>query len=84
MSRIVNVKANDDYTLEIKLDNSHKIIYDMKPRLQAVRFCKLTDLNRFKDFHIENGNTLIWDSLCQITIDEIFDNVERYDSSLDR
>jgi hypothetical protein len=77
MSKIICATANDDYTLEIKLDNHHKIIYDMKPRLQSVRFCKLTELNRFKDFNIENRNTLIWDSLCQITIDEIMNHVER-------
>ena len=77
MPRIVNAKACNDYMLEIQLDNGHKIIYDMKPRLQAVRFCKLNELNRFKDFKIENRNTLIWDSLCQITIDEIMNNVER-------
>ncbi len=77
MSKIISATAKDDYTLEIELDNCHKIIYDMKPRLQAVRFCKLSDPNCFKDLRIENGNTLIWDSLCQITIDEIICNIER-------
>ncbi|MGE4277697.1 MAG: DUF2442 domain-containing protein [Lawsonibacter sp.] len=77
MPRIVSVKADDDYMLEIQLDNSHKIIYDMKPRLQSVRFCELSDLDRFKAFHIENSNTIVWDSLCQITIDEIINNIER-------
>ena len=77
MSKIICITANDDYTLEIDLDNHHKIIYDMKPRLQAVRFCTLSDLGRFKALHIENGNTLVWDSLCQISIDEIINNIER-------
>lgn len=77
MPRIVSVKAHDDYKLDIQLDNSHKIIYDMKPRLKAVRFCKLSDPELFRSFHVENGNTLIWDSLCQITIDEIINNIER-------
>lgn len=77
MPRIVSVKADDDYLLEIQLDNSHKIIYDMKPRLQSVRFCELSDLDRFKGVRIDHGNTLVWDSLCQITIDEIINNIER-------
>jgi len=67
----------DDYILIIELDNKHKIIYDMKPRLKAVRFSTLTDIGRFKSVKIENGNTLIWDSLCQITIDEIINIIER-------
>jgi hypothetical protein len=75
--KIIRVAPNDDYTLVIELDNHHKIIYDMKPRLQAVRFCGLADINRFKGISIENGNTLVWDSLCQITIDEIINIIER-------
>ena len=77
MPRIVSVKAKDAYMLEIQLDNGHKIIYDMKPRLRTVRFCELTDLNRFQDVQIENENTLVWDSFCQITIDEIINSIER-------
>lgn len=77
MSRIINVVPNDDYILVIELDNHHKIIYDMKPRLQAVRFCELADIKRFKAVRVENGNTLVWDSLRQITIDEIISIIER-------
>lgn len=71
MSKIINVIPNDDHTLIIELDNSHKIVYDMKLRLQSVRFCELADINRFKAVRVEHGNILVWDSLCQITIDEI-------------
>lgn len=77
MPKIINVKPNDDYTLEIKLDNHHRIIYDMKPRLQAVRFCDLVDINQFKDVKIANGNMLVWGHLCQISIDEIINMIER-------
>ena len=77
MSKIISATAKDDYTLDIELDNCHKIIYDMKPRLQAVRFCTLSDLGRFKAFRVENSNTLVWDSLCQLSIDEIICNIEK-------
>lgn len=49
----------------------------MKPRLHAVRFCNLADIKKFKDVKVENGNTLVWDSLCEITIDEIMNIIER-------
>lgn len=77
MAKIINVTIQNDYTLIIELDNAHKIIYDMKPRLQSVRFCKLSDMEVFKSLKVENGNTLVWDSLCQITIDEIISHIER-------
>ncbi len=77
MPKILNVIPNDDYTLHVCLDNMHKIIYDMKPRLKAIRFSNLADFDKFKSVKIENGNTLVWDDLCQITIDEIINNIER-------
>lgn len=77
MSRIVKVTPFEDHTLEIQLDNRHKIIYDMKPRLDAVRFFPLADIQKFKNVRVENGDTLVWDSLCQITISEIISLVER-------
>lgn len=77
MSKIVSIVANDDYTLEIELNNHHKIIYDIKPKLKTARFCGLLDINKFKAVSVENENTLVWDSLCQITINEIISNIER-------
>ena len=77
MSKIVNVTPTDDYTLLVELSNHHRIVCDMKPRLQAVRFCELEDLSKFKAVKVEHGNTLVWDSLCQITIDEIIKMLER-------
>jgi len=77
LPKIIEVTANDDYTLIITLDNRHQIIYDMKPRLQAVRFSELSDINKFKTICIENGNTIIWDKMRQITLDEIIGMIER-------
>ena len=77
MPKIISVTPEDDYTLLIELSNHHRIVYDMKPRLQAVRFCGLEDLSKFKAVKVEHGNTLVWDSLCQITIDEIINMLER-------
>ncbi|MBP1924419.1 hypothetical protein J2Z76_000272 [Sedimentibacter acidaminivorans] len=77
MAKILNILPSDDYTLTIELNNHHKIIYDMKPRLQTVRFSQLADINRFKAVWVKNENILIWDSLCQITIDEIISNIGR-------
>lgn len=77
MRTIVNVKAKDNYTLEIELSNKHKIICDMSTRLEGVRFCGLIDLEFFKEVHVKNPYTIEWDSMCEITIDEILTMIEK-------
>lgn len=77
MPNITEVIPNDDHTLIIILSNNHRIIYDMRPKLKTTRFCNLADLKKFHAVRVEGGNTLIWNSLCQITIDEIMDLIDR-------
>jgi hypothetical protein len=77
MSKIVNVIPNDEYTLSITLSKHHQIIYDMGPRLRALRFGGLTDLERFKTVRVEHENTLVWDGINRLTIDEIIHTIER-------
>lgn len=83
MPKIVRVIPNDDHTLFIELNNGHKIIYDMKPRLESVRFCHLGDLSRFKAVRVKYEHTLVWDSLCEVTIDEVIDTIHLSESELD-
>ncbi len=77
MARIIKVVFHDDHTLTIELSNNHRIIYDMRPRLQTTRFCGLADIEKFLAVRVEHENTLVWNNLCQITIDEIMDMVDR-------
>lgn len=79
MPKIVSVVPNEDHTLTITLSNRHQIIYDISPRLRTLRFSELADLEQFKTVRVEHGDTLVWDNLCQITIDEIFNLIERKD-----
>lgn len=77
MLKIIRVVPNDDYILLIELSNSHTINFNLKPRLKGVRFCSLCDKEKFKEARVENNNTIVWDSLCQITLDEIISQVLR-------
>ncbi len=77
MARIIKVVPHNNHTLTIELSNSHRIIYDMRPRLQTTRFCNLADIEKFLDVRVEHENTLVWNNLCQITIDEIMDMIDR-------
>ena len=77
MAKIIKVVPNKDYTLMIELSNNHRIIYDLRPRLNSTRFCGLADLKKFQTVRIERENTLVWNNLCQIAFDEIMDMVGR-------
>ena len=77
MAAITCVTPQDDHTLLIKLSNEHCIIYDMRPRLKTARFMMLNDLDKFRAVRVEHGDTLVWGCLCQLTIDEIIDRIER-------
>lgn len=77
MPRILNVTPHRNHTLEIELGNSHLIVCDMRPRLKTTRFCSLINLEKFLKVQVQDGNTLVWDSLCQITIDEILEMLDR-------
>jgi hypothetical protein len=77
LPKIVDVTPNDDHTLLIELDNHHRIIYDIRSRLQTTRFCGLADIQAFKSVRVKHENTLVWNNMCQITIDEIIDMVDR-------
>jgi hypothetical protein len=77
MTKITKLIPKNDYTLYIELSNNHKIIYDIKPRLHTIRFMKLNDLALFLRAQIENGNTVVWDAQCQLTIDEIMSQIKR-------
>ncbi|MBS7525360.1 DUF2442 domain-containing protein [Fusibacter paucivorans] len=77
MTKIIELMPKDDFTLYIELSNHHKIIYDIKPRLHTIRFMMLRDLELFRKARIENGNTVVWDAQCQLTIDEIMTQIKR-------
>ena len=77
MPKITKVTPNGDHTLTIELSNNHRIIYNLRPRLKSTRFSALKDIKNFQAVRVEHGNTLVWSNLCQITIDEILDMLDR-------
>jgi hypothetical protein len=64
MVKIINAVPNDNHTLTIELSNNHRIIYDLRPRLQSTRFCGLADLKKFQDTVV--AGTTCW-SVDRIT-----------------
>ena len=71
MARIVGVVTRNDHTIEIILDNQHRITYDMKSRLNTLRFRDLEELETFKKVHVKEGDTLVWNHFCEMSLSEI-------------
>ena len=77
MSKITKIIPRDDLSLEIELDDTNTIIYNMNRKLDTIRFSKLKDIETFKNFKIENDRIIVWDKFCMLTIDEILDDLAR-------
>lgn len=73
---IDTVKVNNDYTLEVILNNHYKITYDMKTRLDNIRFSQLRDFEIFRNVSF-NNNVIRWSDNCELTINEILYDIEK-------
>jgi hypothetical protein len=58
--KIVDVVANDDFSLTLTFDNNEVRVYDMKNKLFGV-FKILNDINKFKEVFIDEKGDVAWD-----------------------
>jgi hypothetical protein len=54
MSRLINVTANDDYTLLVEFERGNKIIFNMEPLIRTLPYNRLNDLVLFRDIRLED------------------------------
>jgi Protein of unknown function (DUF2442) len=59
MRKVVAVRANDDYSLDLKFDDGSVRRFDVKPYLEYEVFKDLKDKNYFKNVKITFG-TVQW------------------------
>lgn len=55
MRKVISVKPNQDYTLEIEFDNGEKRIFDVSPFLDKGIFKELKNLTYFKRVRVSLG-----------------------------
>jgi hypothetical protein len=58
--KIVNLIANDDYTLTVHFDNGEVKLYDMNEMLYGI-FENLKNKNKFKEAFIDEFGNIAWD-----------------------
>lgn len=71
MSRIQSLSVQDEYKLEVLLDNGSSITLNLKNRLGTVRFGVLADPAVFATATTD-GSFICWDNLVEISLSELF------------
>ena len=72
---VINVIANENYTLSIDFDNGEYGTLDMKPFLDFGIFRKLKDYNAFKRVHV-SFDTIEWDSGVDLDPEFVYDKCQ--------
>ena len=75
MRKIINVKALDDYKLELTFDNHEIRIKDMKPYLTKGVFKALQNKEKFNSVKIKFG-TIMWDEDIDLCADYLYETSE--------
>lgn len=71
MRKIISIRANDNWTLDIGFDDGEERQYDVKPLLQCQAFAELADIKLFKKIH--NGGYFIeWENEADLSADTLY------------
>ena len=71
MSRITGLIPQEDYRLEVQLDNGSSVTLNMESRLRTIRFGMLADRELFKKVDTD-GSFIRWDDKVEISVNEVF------------
>lgn len=71
MIKVVDVRANDDFTLDLKFSDGSVKRFDVKPYLKYEVFTELNDFNYFKKVRLAFG-TIQWPNEQDIAPDTLF------------
>lgn len=76
MSKITDLVPQEDYRLEVKLDNGSSVTLNLESRLHTVRFGILEDKELFKQATTD-GSYIYWGDLIEISATEVFQLVQK-------
>lgn len=84
MNRVVEAKANEDFSLDLQFDDGSIKRFDMKPYLSLGIFSELQDMGYFKQVSIAYG-TVQWPNEQDISPDTLYvDGVDIQDSNFSK
>ncbi|MCR5430716.1 MAG: DUF2442 domain-containing protein [Eubacterium sp.] len=75
LPKIIDVKALDNYILEIVFDDDKKVHYDMKEDMKTLpNYYKLSENNLFKKFEVdESGGCIVWSEEIDLPSDILYE-----------
>ena len=68
---VINVVANDDYTITISYSNGVKKLYDIKPLMNIKCFKRLEDVTEFKKVK-HTKSRIFWDDMTDLCGDSCY------------
>lgn len=71
MSKITGLVPQEDYRLEVLLDNGSGVTLNLESRIHTVRFGILEDKELFKRA-VTDGSYIRWDNKVEISVTEVF------------
>lgn len=73
--KIVDVVANDDFTLTIRFDNEEKRLYDMHPLLKkGTVFEPLAKMENFRRVYVDDTHCIAWDIDPNVDSNKVWNN----------
>lgn len=73
--KIERVIFLEDYQLDILLSNSHRIIYNLEPKLKTARFSDLSDPEIFSSGDLNDNKVICWNVPAELSLEEILFSV---------
>lgn len=71
MNKVVEAKANNDHTLDLKFNDGSRRRFDVKPYLEMGVFRELKDITYFSNVSVEYG-TVTWPHEQDIAPDTLY------------
>lgn len=71
MSKITGLVPQEDYRIEVLLDNGSSVTLNLESRLETIRFGMLADKELFQRA-VTDGSFIRWDNKVEISVNELF------------
>ena len=75
MLKIESVSFLQGFQLKVLLNNGSTCIFDMKPKLDTVRFYDLNSWDIFSNGCVKNNQIISWNDGTEIHLDEILPDI---------
>ena len=77
MGKMRSAQLLEEYKIAVELENGSSFVYDLKPRLSAVRFAPLADPKFFQSGQLVEGDCIRWSDSLMLYSHEMLDGMKR-------